>query len=215
MLAQDVFNSAYGRLLAAEFVSVLRESADPKCLADKGLRPAQLEARGRELLVRSGALMLQLAAATVNGLKLEAEFEKRAGRNGRADIVRLRGDRDVKDYLRISEPAKLARLANNIIEMVDRHALLARLGLKRHVSPIATGNVPLLRADPEEKSLEEANRFVQERKSASLDRFLEIQVALAESFREATDAQALLKAGPAQMTPNLPGDLEKLCVSPK
>jgi hypothetical protein len=196
-------------------VSVLRESADPKCLADKGLRPAQLEARGRELLVRSGALMLQLAAAMVDGPKLEAEFDKRAGKSARAEIVRLRGDRDVKDYLKLSEPAKLSRLANNIVEMVDRHVLLARLGMKRHVSPLATGNVPLLRADPEEKSLEEADRFVQARKSASLDRFLEIQVALAESFREATDAQALLKAGPAQMTPNVPGDLAKLCVLPK
>ncbi len=215
ILAQDVFASPYGRLLAAEFVSVLRESADPPCLAAKGLHSAQLEARARETLVRSGALMLQLAAGMVDGAKLEAEFEKRAGPGGRADMVRLRGDRDVKDYLRLSEPAKLARLANNIVEMVDRHALLARLGLKRHVSPIATGNVPLLRADPEEKSLEAADQFVKERKSANLARFLEIQVALAESFREATDAEALLKAGPAQMTPNVPGDLEKLCVLKK
>ena len=215
ILAQDVFRSAYGQLLVAEFVSVVRESADPQCLAAKGLRPAQLEARSREMLVRSGALMLQLAASMVDGAKLEAEFEKRAGPGGRADIVRLRADRDVKDYLKISEPAKLARLANNIVEMVDRHALLARLALKRHVSPLATGNVPLLRADPEEKSLEAANTFVNDRKSAGLSRFLEIQVALAESFREATDTEALLKVGPAQMTPNVPGDLEKLCVLKK
>ena len=191
---------------------MVRESADAKCLADKGLRAAQLEARSRELLVRSGALMLQLAAGMVDGAKLEAEFARRAGPKGRADIVRLRGDRDVRDYLKIAEPAKLSRLANNIVEMVDRHVLLARLGLKRNISPLATGNVPLLRADPEEKSLEAADRFVRESKSANLSRFLEIQVALAESFREATDAQTLLKAGPAQLTPNVPGDLEKLCV---
>jgi hypothetical protein len=215
VLAQDVFNSPYGKLLAAEFVAVLRGSADPACLADKGLRPEQLEARGRDLLVRSGALMLQFAAALVNGAKLEAEFDRRAGKSARAEIVRLRADRDVRDYLKLSEPAKLSRLANNIVEMVDRHALIARLGLKRPVSPIATGSVPLLRADPEEKSLADADRFVKERQSASLNRFLEIQVALAESFREATDTQALLKAGPAQMTPNVPGDLAKLCVLPK
>lgn len=194
---------------------MVRESADAKCLAERGLKPAQLEQRARELIQRSGALMLQLAAGMVDGAKLEAEFEKRAGKSARGELVRLRGDRDVKEYLKISEAAKLSRLANNIVEVVDRHALLARLGMKRHVSPLATGNVPLLKADPEEKSLEDANRFVSESKSANLKRFLEIQVALAESFREATDTQALLKLGPTQLTPNVPGDLEKLCVFPK
>ena len=214
-LARDVFSGEYGRLLAAEFVRVLRDSANAECLREKGIRPEQLEARGRELLVRSGSMMLELALSAIDGGKLEAAFIARAGRNARGELAQLRNDPDVKRYLKLAEPAKLAKLANNIVEMVDRHALLTRAGMARPASPLATGNEALLRADPEEKSLEAADRFVQASKSRGLKRWLALQVALAEAYQEATDQPAMLKFGPVQMTPNVATDLEKLCVLPK
>jgi len=215
VLAQEVFNSAYGRLLAAEFGKVLRESARPECLAEKGLRPEQLEARGRELLITSGSLMLELGLGMVDGRKLEDAFLARAGRTARGELAQLRGDIDVKKYLKLSDPAKLARLADSIVEAVERHALLARAGLARQASPLATGNEALLRASPEEKSLEETDRFVKASTSERLRRWLEIQVALAEAYREATDTERMLRYGPVQLTPNVGSDLLKLCVFPK
>jgi hypothetical protein len=159
--------------------------------------------------------MLQRSLDMIDAKKLEAAFEARAGKGARGELAQLANDLDVKKYLKVSEPAKLARLANNIVETVDRHALLVHSGLARSTSPISTGNEALLRADPEEKSLDEADRFVRASKSARLKRFLDLQVALAESFREATDAPAMLKLGPVQLTPNVSGDLEKLCVLQK
>ena len=214
-LVQDVLNSPYGRLLVAEFGRVLRDSAKPECLAERGLRPEQLEARGRDLLATSGAIMLDLVLSLIDGKKLEAEFRARAGERARAELVRLRDDPDVKKYLKLTEPAKLSKLANQIVETVDRHALLARAGLVRRAAPVSTGNEALLRADPEEKSLEDAERFVLQSQSPRLKRFVDIQVALAEAYQAATDHSLMIKIGPSQMTPNVPGDLQKLCVFPK
>src|SRR5262245_39696419 len=65
-LARDAFSSGYGVILATEFGAILRESADPACLAAKSIDPAQLSDRGKDILVRYGAQMIQVIVETVD-----------------------------------------------------------------------------------------------------------------------------------------------------
>ena len=80
------------------------------------------------------------------------------------------------------------------------------------ISPLASGDEALLRASPEERSLEDQDRYIAAENSARLRRWLELQDVVGEAFRDSTDREALLLMGPRQMTPDAASDLTELCV---
>ena len=214
-LARDAFDAEYGRMLVDEFARVLRASADDACLAAKGIDPTSFEARGQEVLVRSGTSMLEFANSVVDAARMEAVFAERTGPSGKAELILLRNDPDVKKYLELAEPGKRARMADHIVETINRHALLARLGLKRNLSPAATGDERLLNANPDEDSIEAAEAFRESRNSLALRRWVEIEDATGEAYAEATDVETMKHFSASQITPTLPADLAALCVLPQ
>lgn len=196
----------------AEFGRLLRASADAACLQARGIDPASLESRGHDLLVRNGTRMLEVVASVVDAARMRAAFTARTGPGGTAEFIALRNDPDVKRYAGLAEPAKLARLADHIAENIDRHSLLARLGLKRSLSPVASGDERLLNASPEDSSLEAAEAFREKTGSAALRRWIELQDAAGDAYADATDQETAMRFGPAQMTPSLPEDLAAVCI---
>ena len=212
-LAREIFDAKYGQLLVAEFGRILRDSADAECLRSRALDPASLEARGHELLVRAATRFLEIAYDLIDPVKFEAAVAKRAGKNAKAELAALRKDPDVHRYLELSKPSALAKLANQVAENIDRHALLRRIPLKRGLSPLGTGNMTLLQAG---EDLENAtDRFLESRTSPSFKRFLEIGEAIAEAMQEATNQEAFLRMGPVQLTPGVEAGLADLCIFPK
>jgi hypothetical protein len=214
-LARDTFDSEYGRLLVADFGRTLRASADPQCLRERNIDPRSLEQRGRELLVRSGARSLEIHSKLIDPRKYEAAFTARAGKGGSADFARLRNHPEVKKLVAIGEPAKLARLADNITELVDRHARLARVKLTKPISPVAAGDSALMAANPEEKIAAEIDRLLKNSVSPSVERWFQLEDASVEALRNAFDSEGFARLTPRQMTPDAVTDLADLCVGPR
>jgi hypothetical protein len=209
-LARDTFDSDYGRLLVAELGKILRESADAECLRSRAINAAVLEARAGDLLVRNATRFFQIGVDLIDPAKFEAAIAERAGSNVRAELVALRADPDVRKYLELSEPATLAKLADQVAEQIDRHALLRQIKLKRALSPLGTGNIVLLQAN--EDLSDKAERFLDGQTSARFKRWLEIHEAIAEALDRAADRETLLRMGPIQMTPGAEADFAELCV---
>jgi len=211
-LARDAFDSDYGRLLVVELGRILRESADAECLRARAIEPAMLEARGRDLLVRNGTRLLETDMRLVDAAKFEALVASRAGKSAKAELAALREDPDVRKYLELLEPALRATLADFIAEAVDRYGLMAGIKLKSQVSRVSTGKQALFDADPTEQATQEAERFLESRKSARLARWVEIQTAVLEAQQQAADRETFLRMGPMDMTPGADADFADLCV---
>ena len=62
-LVREAFESPYGKALTAELGKSLRASADPACLADKGVTADQIEPRGRDIILKWGTRMMVSASA--------------------------------------------------------------------------------------------------------------------------------------------------------
>lgn len=211
-LAADAFDAPYGRLLVAEFGRILRLNADADCLRSRAIATSDLETHARDVLVRNGARMLGIYSDLLDGATLEAALTRRAGPKAKADFEGLRTDPDVVRHGELAEPAKLAALADQIAQTLDRRALLARLRLRPMLAPTSTGNESLLRANPARESSEAAERFLKSRDSPALRRWLELQNALADAAREFESHESVTSVGPIQLMPDLPLDLERLCI---
>ena len=214
-LASDAFASAYGRLLVGEFGKMLAESADRGCLRDKGIAVDSLERRGSEILVRNATKYLEISFELVDKTRFESALVAHTGSNALAEIDQLKTDPLVKKYNDLIEPAKLAAVVDVVTENVGRHALLEGIQLSKGPSPLMTGDLRLLRANPRGESLENADRFLQDNPTPELKRWDELTQALVLAFEEAVDRDAILKLGPIQFTPNLPADLAAVCVTPQ
>src|SRR5262245_35810956 len=171
-LVRDAFASGYGAILAAEFGVILRESADPACLAAKGIDPAQLSDRGKDILVRYGAQMIQVIVGTVDMARYEAILATKFGPNARGDIARLRNDPEVQKALSLGQPGKLAQIAGRVADFFSSFVLLSRIKLSRPFSPLHSGDEKVLNADPSGASAAAVRRFVAQSKSQQLARYV-------------------------------------------
>ena len=73
-LVRGAFDTAYGKALVAELGKSLRKDADPACLTAKGIKPDQLEQRGRDLIVKWGEKMMQTANSFIDPKVYEEKF---------------------------------------------------------------------------------------------------------------------------------------------
>ena len=214
-LAREAFAAPYGRALAAETARILVASADARCLQQRGLTPAALEGRSHELLVRNGTRMLRAVDRLVDGRRMRAVFAAHAGDRAAGEFPRLREDPDVRRYIELNDRAKLARVAERIVETVDRHLVLARVGLAKRLSPLASGDEALLQLNPGEKAVAEVDELIKRSRSQRLQRWLELQQAIAVAFKESFDQDGMVKLGPRQLTPGAVDDFANLCVFQK
>jgi hypothetical protein len=210
-VAHQAFDTEYGRLLVARFGSVLRDSAQPRCLRATAIDPATLEVRGRELLIRTTTRMLEIHAGVVDEKKLYATFAAIAGKDALAERERLREHPDVRRYLEMLESARRARLADHVIDAVGKSATRQRFVFSK--DPALLPHEPALKAaSPELANQQSATAIAEGRPSAALRRWLELSFRMNESLQQAADYDRILRLGPEKMTPDLAGELGNLCV---
>ncbi|UGY27279.1 hypothetical protein [Bradyrhizobium septentrionale] len=202
---RDAFNSAYGKALSAEFGKSLRDNADPACLASKGIEAGQLEARGRDVVIKWGARLIDGTDALIDQ-KVYAEKFPAA-----AELDRLQQNADVKKYLALAAPMQQAKILDTVFEQFDRYALVSRIKLTA-VSPLATGNDELLRKNPTEATEAALEAFSKRNKSKALKRFLDLSEQ-ASAVRAASIAKDKVPPGaPLSSLKGMEADLAELCI---
>ena len=210
-LVREAFASPYGRALVAELGKVLHASADPACLQSKALTPEQLTARGEQLIIAWGTRAMETVTSYMDIKVYEQKLAQSAGRNAAAELKRLRGDADVKRYLAIERPARLAAVLDFVIGQFDRYALLNGLKLIA-VSPVVTGNPELLSADPTEAAEAALEAFEKANKSASFVVFRWLTRNAADAMTASLKTEQALVSGPGTFFGGVERDLAALCV---
>src|SRR5262245_39140358 len=150
---REALDHPYGRALIAEFTNAVIESADAGCLSQKRLDTAALDERGRDLFQRYGTRTMSMLQQNIDLRRYDAELAKRAGAKGKAELATLRKNPSVQAYTKTELPVRLAKVLDFVVEQFDRYVLLNRIQLKP-ISPLATGNIQLLAANPGEASEE-------------------------------------------------------------
>jgi hypothetical protein len=211
-ITREAFASPYGRAMVAEFNSVLKASADPACLQSKNIKPQQLAQRGGALITKWGVHAMEVLASYINLPIYETKLAQSAGVGADAELRRLEANADVKRYLSTERPRRLAYVLDYIFEQFSRYVLINRIKFGQ-VSPIATGNETLLRANPTEKVEADLEQFLKTNKSAQVRRYVELNeqsaAALAASLN--TD-QVRNSLGPTTFFRGAEKDLAELCV---
>jgi hypothetical protein len=214
-LVRDAFAADYGRKITAEFGRILRASADPECLRTRRIDPGTLDARAGEILVRAGTRLYEIPIELVDPAKFEAAFAANAGPGAKAEYASLSSDPDAKRLQALRDPATFVGVVLQVAETADRHALLARVRLKGHISPLATGNAELLEEQERitDKSLEDADRFLRQKYTPQeIKRLAQLNDAYAKAMQAATSEEKLLRLGPRQLTPSFGIDVAAVCV---
>jgi hypothetical protein len=211
-LVREALASPYGRALLTELGKRLRESADPACLQSKGLAPEQLSARGGALIETWGSRGLEKAASFFDIKAQEEKFAASAGPKAKSEFAKLRQTAEVKRYLALQRPIRLAGLLEYLFEQFDRWVLLSRLKLNP-VSPLPTGNIELANANPSEAAEAALEKYVASTKSSSLRRYL----ALAEKFAAAQTPAVTLEQAATLIVPKVyfggvEDELAALCI---
>lgn len=203
---RDAFASPYGKALTAELGNSLRKNADPVCLKEKGMEAGQLEARGRDLLIKWGARSSETLAALIDEKNYNDLF------TATAELEQLKQNADVKRYLAIAAPAQQANLLETTLENFERYVLIRRIKLTP-VHPLATGNVQLEARNPTEATEKAIEKFVASRKSAALERYLDLSDQAAAALKASMKKDKVIASGGG---PNLfngvEADLAELCI---
>jgi hypothetical protein len=201
----------YGRAVLAEFAKTVAASADTACLRSKALDAANLADRGRDIFQRYGTRSMEIIIGNFDVRKYEARISELAGAGAASELIELRNDADVKRYLILERPARLAKVFDFVVENFERYALITRINL-RSFSGISTGNDELLRANPIEESEEAIERFVAANTSPRFKRFVELSEITAPAIMDAFNREFALKWGPTTFYRGVESDLAELCV---
>ena len=208
-LVRDAFASAYGKALTAEFGKSLRKDADPSCLKGKGSEASELDARGRDLLIKWGTKYLEGIIALYD-TKVFADLFTATD-----ELNRLKQNADVKRYLAIYEPERQAKVLDLIFENFERYVLIHRIRLTQ-VHPLRTGNQELLSKNPIDATEKAVDKFLASKKSAALDRYLDlsdhVQAAVAASTASMTKDQSAKFLRVLDFFKGVEVDLAELCI---
>lgn len=209
---REALAQPYGRMLTGEFAKAVMQSADAACLQSKALDAAKLADRGNELFQRYGTQSMETIIKNVDARKYEARIAEIAGPGAAVELLQLRNDPEVKRYLALERPARLAKVLDFVVENLERYALITRINLKRF-SPISTGNIGLLLIDPIEESEEAIEKFVSASTSPQLKRFIELSELTSPAVTDAFDQQFALRLGPITFYSGVENDLAELCIT--
>lgn len=202
---RDAFDSTYGKALTAELGKSLRKDADPDCLQARGLQESQLEERGRDLLVKWGIRFGERAIALFDTKAYAERF------SAADELKQLEQDADVKQYLAISAPAQQAKLLDLITENFSRHVLISRIKLT-FAPALETGNSELLSKNPTDATEDALDKFVAERKSAALDRYLDLSDESAAALKASIDKRRAVMVAPHNFFEGVEADLAEICI---
>lgn len=212
-IMRDALVSPYGRLMIAEFNTVLRQSALPECLQSKDIKPAELQKRGEALFVKWSIRAIEAYASFINLPLYELKLGQSAGVGVAAEMKRLEASPDVKRYLAIERPRRLAFAIDTVAENFSRYVLIHRVKFGQ-ISPLATGNESLLLANPTDKVTAELERFLKASKSAQLKRYLELSEAVVAALTASLNTQQVRdNFSPKALFGGVEKDLGELCVS--
>ncbi|SHK70652.1 hypothetical protein SAMN05444159_3972 [Bradyrhizobium lablabi] len=207
-LVREAFASPYGRALIAELGTVLRTDADPVCLNSKGIAFDQLQPRGEALLIKWGTRATETVMSLVDLKTYEKNFPAGAELNG------LRERPEIKRYLDIERPLRLAKILDFIFEQFDRYNLLNRIKIAP-VSPAASGKDDLLRTNPTESAEEAPEDFIATHQSAQLKRYLALSEQAAAAMVGAVSKEQAIRIVPGTFYRGIELDLAELCIVPR
>jgi len=199
------FASPYGRALIAELGRALRADADPACLNSKAIAADRLEQRGEALLIKWGTRAMETARSYVDFEVYEKSFP------ASAELKGLREQPQIKRYLDIEQPIRQAKVLDFIFEQFDRYVLLNRIKIAP-VSPTASGNDEVLRANPTEAAEEALDDFIETNKSPEIERFLALSEQATEATQGAIKKEQAVRAGPGTFYRGIELDLAELCI---
>jgi hypothetical protein len=202
---REAFASPYGRALVVELGRALRADADPACLSSKSIAADRLEPRGEVLMIKWGTQAIETAMSYVDFETYEKNF------SANAELKGLREQPELKRYLEIERPARLAKVLDFVFEQFDRYVLQKQIKIAS-VSPIATGKDDLLRANPTEAAEEALDEYVAANKSATLERFLTLSEQAAEAMQGAIKKERVILVGPGTFYRGIEADLAELCI---
>lgn len=212
-VTREAFASPYGRAMVAEFNAVLRASADPACLQSKNLKAEQLAQRGEALITRWSVKAMEVLASFINISIYETKLAQSAGVGAATELKRLEANPDVKRYLAIERPRRLAFLLDYVFEQFSRYVLINRIKFGQ-VSPLATGNETLLRANPTEKAEAELEQYLKTNTSPQVRRYIELNEQAAAALKASLNTdQVRNNFSPTALFRGAEKDLAALCVS--
>jgi hypothetical protein len=198
------FASPYGRALIAELGRALRADADPACLNSKAIAADQLEQHGEALLIKWGTRAMETARSYVDFEAYEKSFPS-------TELKGLREQQQIKRYLDIEQPIRQAKTLDFIFEQFDRYVLLNQIKIAP-VSPAASGNIDVLRANPTEAAEETLDDFIETNKSPQIERFLALSEQATEATQGAIKKEQAVRAGPGTFYQGIELDLAELCI---
>jgi hypothetical protein len=209
---REAFDAPYGRALIAEFGKTLGAAAEPACLLSKGIGPDELSSRGGELLVKWGTRTIETVLTYLDMAKYAQSFAAAAGPNAIIELERLKKYPDVARFIAVERPMRLAKVADFVVDQFDRYVVLKRLKI-HSVSPLATGNDALLRANPSERIEDETAELATKAASPELPRFLELSDQAADAMAAAIKKDQVLLVGPGTFYRGVEVDLAELCIA--
>jgi hypothetical protein len=202
---REAFASPYGRALVGELGRALRAGADPACLKSKAIAADQLEPLGEALLIKWGTQAMETARSYVDFGIYEKNF------TASAELKGLREQPQIKRYIDIERPIRLAKVLDFIFEQFDRYLLLNRIKIAA-VSPAASGNDDLSRKNPTEAAEDALDEFISANKSPQLERFLELSEQAATAMQGAVNKEQAIRVGPGTFFRGVELDLAELCI---
>jgi hypothetical protein len=226
---REALDHSYGRALVAEFSDAVIESADDDCLAGKRLDAAVLDERGRDLFQRYGTRTMSMLQQNIDLRRYDAELATRAGAKAKTELAALRKNPSVQAYTKIERPIRLAKVLDFVVEQFDRYVLLNRIQLKP-ISPMATGNIRLMAANPSEASEEAVGRAkagrkprqVQSRQAQprqvqprQVQRYVALSEASGAAIMSAFNREAAALWSPKTFYSGVEDDLAEFCILPR
>jgi hypothetical protein len=213
-LMRDALASTYGNALLDEFTNSAGKAADPACLQGRALDAVALKERGRDLFQRWGSRSVETLTSSIDRNRYDSELAARAGKGAAREIEQLRKSPDVQRYLAMERPARAAKALDFTIEQFERYLLVQRFKLI-HFHPARTANGALMRLNPIEATEQALDRFVMQRKSRPLNRFLELSETADEAWVKAIDPEFAKNWGSWTFYRGVETDLAEICIMPR